>query len=195
MEQLAGGGAVVAQVSLGIALAASAGLRAFLPPLVVGLAARSGWVTLPEGFAWLASTPSLIVFGVACAVEIAGDKIPIVDHLLDAVATVVKPVAGAFVMLTVVADWSPLYLAVVWIICGGSLAAAVHAARANLRLLSTATTGGIANPVLSVTEDLGAISTVTVAFVFPVLAAVLVLAALVGLVVLALRLGRPRRAT
>jgi len=47
-------------IALGIGLAAAAGLRIFIPLLVAGLAARSGFLPLTDGFQWLAGTPALL---------------------------------------------------------------------------------------------------------------------------------------
>ena len=58
-------------VLLGIGLSAACGFRIFVPFLVVGIAARTGHVTLGPSFAWMATTPALIALGVATAFEIA----------------------------------------------------------------------------------------------------------------------------
>ena len=67
--------------------------------------------------------------------------------------TFVKPIAGAFVTATVVEQWAPLYVTVLSIVVGGSAAALVHVTKAQLRLVSSATTGGLGNPLLSASED------------------------------------------
>ena len=79
---------IVPSLALGIGLAACAGLRAWLPLLLLGGLARWGVVDLSPSFEFVASTRALILFGVATVVEIAGDKIPAVDHTLDALSTV-----------------------------------------------------------------------------------------------------------
>lgn len=193
MEQLALSTEVLVHVAMGIALSACAGLRAFLPLFVVGLAGRFGWVPLSASFEWLAGWPALVVFGIAVIVELVGDKFPAVDNFLDTFQTIVKPIVGAMLMLTVVSDWAPLYLTLVWIILGGTLAGVVHLTKAKLRLASTVTTAGLGNPVLSVTEDAGALAGTVGALLFPVLVALLVL---VGIVVtwIALRRLLRRRA-
>jgi len=161
---------VAVHVAMGIGLAASAGLRAFLPLVGVGLAGRLDLLELSESFSWLESWPALVVFGAAVVAELLGDKFPFVDHLLDTVQLVVKPLAGALVMATVVEDWTPLYATVFWIAAGGSLAGFVHLAKAKLRLISTTTTGGIGNPLVSVLEDLGAVVGTLAAIAVPLLA-------------------------
>ena len=145
--------AIIAQISMGIGLAACAGMRTFLPLLIVGLAGRFDVVPLTSSFDWLGSWPSLTVFGVAVLVEVLGDKFPVVDHGLDVVQTFAKPVAGTVLMASVVTDLGGLTTAVLAIVTGGTVAGGVHLAKSNTRLLSTATTGGLANPVLSTAED------------------------------------------
>jgi hypothetical protein len=143
-------------LAMGVSLAACAGLRAFLPILVVGVAGRLGFVELAGPLQWMADAPALILFGVAVAAELAADKFPLVDHLLDVVEVAVKPVAGALLMAAVVGEWSPLTLTVVSMLAGGSIAGSVHLAKAKLRLLSSLSTGGLGNPALSLAEDSGA---------------------------------------
>ncbi len=173
---------IVAQVLAGMSLAACCGLRAFLPPFAVGLAARLGVTGLAfgDGFAlnpafdWLASTPALVVFGVAVLFEVAADKVPVIDHMLDLVQTWVRPVAGALVVASTLAELDPLWAAVTGLVLGGGIAGGVHVAKAQIRLLSTLGTGGIASPVLSVIEDVLAIVGSWLAIVAAVVAAVLI---------------------
>jgi hypothetical protein len=181
---------VLVHVTMGIGLSACAGLRAFLPLFVVGLAGRLDLVPLSDSFTWLESWPSLVLFGAAVVVEVLGDKFPIVDHFLDSVQTFVKPIAGALVMATVVEDWTPLYVTVFWIIVGGSTAGLVHVTKAKLRLASSATTAGVGNPVLSTSEDAVALAgTVGSIAVPPVMVIVLV----VGVALVWFTLRRLRR--
>ena len=44
----------------GVGVAAASGLRAFLPLLVLGIAARLGMIELQPGARWLASSPALV---------------------------------------------------------------------------------------------------------------------------------------
>ena len=92
---------IVPSLALGIGLAACAGLRAWLPLLLLGGLARWGVVDLGPSFEFVASTRALILFGVATVIEIAGDKIPAVDHTLDALSTVLRPAAGSLLAASV----------------------------------------------------------------------------------------------
>lgn len=182
--------AVSAQVAMGISLAACAGLRAFLPLLVVGIAGRLDVIPLTRSFEWLESGPALAVFGLAVVLEVLADKIPLVDHFLDAVEIFVKPVAGAVVVASVVTELSALQAAVLAIIGGSSAAGALHLAKAKLRLLSSATTAGAGNPVISVAEDTAAVGGTLAALIVPVLALLALVGGLLLIWVLYRRIGR-----
>ena len=141
------------QIAAGIGLASCAGLRAFLPLFVVGASARVGWVHLAEPFAWLDATPALVVLGTAVVAEVLADKVPLVDHVLDSVGLVVKPIAGTLVMASTLSATSPLAAIVLALILGMPAAAGVQLVKAKTRLVSTFATMGAANPVQSFVED------------------------------------------
>ena len=174
----------------GIALAASAGLRAFLPLFAAALAARVLDWPLAPSLRWMATDPALIVFGVASLVEVVADKIPTVDHVLDVVQTVLSPVAGVVVMLSPLHGLTPTYAVALAIIAGAPLAGGVHALAAVTRLKSTATTGGLANPVLSVVEDIAAGLATILAFLAPLL--IVIVAGLVATIALRRQRLAPR---
>ena len=56
-------------IALGIGLAASAGFRVFLPLFALSLSAYFGLWPVNENWQWLASTPALIILGVATVAE------------------------------------------------------------------------------------------------------------------------------
>jgi hypothetical protein len=181
------------QIAMGIGLAACAGLRAFLPLLVVGVVGRLELIPLTRYFEWLASWPALVVFGVAVVVEILGDKFPVVNHFLDVMQSFVKPVAGTILAASVLAELSPLQATVLGLVAGGTSAGVVHVAKAKLRLAATLASAGIANPVLSVIEDLGAFVGSIAAIVVPLLMLFLLILFLI-LAILAFRHWRRRAA-
>ncbi len=160
---------IIITILMGISLAACAGLRAFLPLLVVSVAAKTGLIQLGSGFEWLSSWPSIIVFSVAVLFEILGDKIPAVDHFLDVFGTFVKPVAGTIAVASTFFDLSPLHATFYGIIFGGTVAEGVHLVKAKARIVSTATTAGFGNPLLSIAEDAASLSGSIMAIFIPVL--------------------------
>lgn len=177
------------QVAMGVSLAACAGLRAFLPLLVVGVAGRLEIVPLAESFEWLASGPALVVLTTAVVVEAVADKVPVVDHLLDVVAILVRPVAGALVVASSLTALDPLVASVLGLVLGSTVAGGIHAVKSQTRLASTITTGGTANPLLSFIEEGVALAGSIAAVLLPLLAFTLLLAGLV----LLLRYRRRRR--
>jgi len=179
----------VTAVALGIGLAATAGLRAWLPLLLAGALARLGVLELGQAFRFLASTPALVLFGVATVAEIVADKVPAVDHALDVISTVVRPAAGALLAASALYQvHDPLIAIVIGLCVGAPVALGPHAAKSALRAASSATTAGFANPVVSFVEDALAIGLFILVVVLPLLAVAL-LAAVVWLV-----LRRRRRA-
>jgi hypothetical protein len=171
---------VVSQLAMGLSLAACAGLRAFLPLFAVGLAGRMDWIPLISHFEWLESTPSLIVFGVAVVAELLADKVPWFDNLLDIFQTFVKPIAGVMAVAAVLHELTPLQGAVLALVLGGGVAGAVHLGKAKLRLLSTVSTGGLANPAVSVVEEGGAWSLALAALLVPIITAAILILLLVA---------------
>ena len=179
-------------LALAIALAASAGLRAWLPLLLAGGLARWGVLDLGSSFQFLASNKALILFGVATAIELIGDKVPAVDHVLDVIGTPLRPAAGALLAASVLGTVSdPLTSVVLGTAVGAPSALVPHAAKSALRVASTAATAGLANPLLSLLEDV--ISVVT--FVLAILAPLVVIAALGLTLYLASRWLRRRAVT
>ncbi len=160
---------IIIPILMGISLAACAGLRAFLPLLVVSVAAKTGFIQLCSGFEWLSTWPSIIVFSVAVLFEVLGDKIPAIDHFLDVFGSFVKPVAGTIAAASTFFDLSPLHATVLGIIFGGTVAEGVHLIKAKARIVSSISTAGIGNPILSVAEDAASLSGSILAIFIPVL--------------------------
>lgn len=174
--------AYVLPAFLGVGLAASCGLRTFLPLLMLALAAHfhAFGVSLNPALAWLASPAALIALGLAAAVELVADKIPLVDHLLALVGTVTRPIAGVIAASAALSHMDPTTAAVAGLILGAPTALAVHSAQTATRAVSTATTAGLANPFLSIFEEFLAAGNAILAMVAPIVVPVVLLLALGG---------------
>jgi hypothetical protein len=167
---------VVPAVGLAIGLSACAGLRACLPLLLTGALARAGVIEIGSSFQFLATNRALILFGVAALLEILGDKIPAVDHAMDALGTVLRPAAATVLAASVFGPFSdPLTALALGAAVGAPTSLVPHAGKAVLRAASSAFTGGLANPVISVLEDLIAVALFVVTVLLPLLAAATVL--------------------
>jgi Domain of unknown function (DUF4126) len=173
----------VASLCGAFGLSAAAGLNAWLPLFGAALAQRLEIVELAQPFDDLSGTGALVVLAVLTVADFVGDKIPAVDHVLHAIGTVVAPLSGAalFTGQTGAETDLPTLVAV---LLGGATAESIHAGRASIRPLSTATTAGVGNPVLSVLEDVASVGLTVVAFTLPVLAVVMVLALVLAIVLL-----------
>jgi hypothetical protein len=168
----------VPAVALAIALASTAGIRAWLPLLLAGLLTRAGWLELGSSFAFLASTRALVILAVASVLEILGDKIPAVDHALDSLGTPLKLGAGALLAAAAFGTVTdPLTSTLLGVAVGAPTALVPHAAKSLLRVASTAVTGGLANPVLSFLEDVATLAAFALAVLVPLAVAGFVLLA------------------
>jgi hypothetical protein len=166
---------LILSLIIGIGLSASVGFRIFVPFLVLSIFSLLGFVNLSSGFDWIGTYPALIAFGFASLLEIIAYFFPWFDNLLDTVAGPVSIIAGALIMGSVLADFSPLFKWSLAIIAGGGLAGTIQHSTGLLRLTSSTTTGGIANPVISTTEAGASFSLSTLAILLPVVAFLLVL--------------------
>lgn len=174
----------------GTGLAVAAGLNAYVPMLMLGLAGRFvDFVELPAAWAWLENEWVLLILGVLLVVEIVADKIPAVDSINDWIQSIVRPAAGGIVFGTgsstqtaAVTDPAAFFESSAWvpIVTGVVIALVVHAAKMFIRPAANALTAGAAAPVLSTGEDIGAV----VFSLFAILIPILVIVALIGLVVL-----------
>ena len=156
-------------IGMGLALAATCGIRAFLPLFVVSVLAWTGKVELGDAFTWMGTPGAMICFGTAVLAELVGDKIPAVDHALDAAGVVVKPVAATLATASMVTEFNPMLAVALGLMTGGVAAEGVHLTKAKARLMSTAFTGSIANPILSVLEDIASFIGVIMAVLVPFL--------------------------
>ena len=175
-------------------LGVGSGVNAYASLLVLGLVGRflPGTFT-SEASQMLSSTPALIVLGVLYTIEFVADKVPAIDHAWDMVHTFIRPVAGGFAAFAATSPETSPAVLIAATALGGGAALSSHLGKATLRGVSTATTGGLLNPVLSVAEDFLAITGVIVAIFLPLLV-VAFLGIVVALFVWALSRFRSRRA-
>lgn len=179
-------------LSAAFGLASSAGLNAYIPLLLVALAARfpleDPLLNLSEPYSFMASWWAIGLLAVLLVVEMTVDKIPAVDTLNDVVQTFIRPAAGAVLFAAnanVVTDVHPILA----IVAGILLAGGVHTAKGVARPFVTAGTAGTGNWFVSLLEDIVAFFVSLLSLLLPILAGVLVILGLV----LMLRAYRRRR--
>lgn len=169
---------ILSNILAAFGLSSSAGLNAYLPLLVVALTARySNLIELRDPWTALESPWTIGVLVVLLLVEFFADKTPAINHVNDAIQTFVRPTAGAILFAAstgVVSEMNP----VVALVLGLFTAGAVHTAKSVVvRPAVTATTGGVANPVVGLAEDLTALVLSVVAVVLPVLISAIIILA------------------
>lgn len=156
----------------GLGLSTSAGLNAYLPLVLLGLAQQSGMVQLqgnvPET---MTSWPAIMAFTILLLIEMTVDKIPGIDSGNDLISTVIRPAAGTALMFATTSGMNtqldPEMLAVLSLIAGGGAAGSVHATKAVTRPAVTVSTGGLGNAAVSVIEDVISLALALFALVLP----------------------------
>ena len=168
--------------SMGIGLAAASGFRVFLPPFLMSLWLRFGFLSLEiEGseFDFIYSDLCVIMLGVASASEILAYKIPFLDNALDAIATPLAGLAGVAVMAVSLEGLDPSIQWGVAVIAGGGASLGIQSATVAGRGISSVLTLGIGNPLFSITEDKASLFLVLIALVAPLIALMMTLCLIV----------------
>ena len=153
-----------------VPLAFAAGLNVYATIAVIGLSGRFALVSLPES---LRGFENPWVIGIALAmyaIEFVADKVPWFDSVWDAVHTLIRPLGGAFIAMTAIGgDASPAATTIAALI-GGSTALTTHLTKAGARAAANTSPEPFSNWLLSLGEDVVAVSISYVALTHPVLA-------------------------
>jgi uncharacterized membrane protein len=157
-------------------LAGSAGLNAYIPLLLVSLAARfpldDPLLNLAEPYSVMGSWWAIGIISVLLLIEMTVDKVPAVDTINDAIQTFVRPAAGAVLFAAnadIVTNVHPaLALGAGLLVAGG-----VHAVKGVTRPMVTATTAGTGNWLVSLLEDIVAFFASILAILWPVFGVIL----------------------
>lgn len=168
--------------------ATSAGLNAWITLFLVSVAARLGFVTLSPPYDIMSSIPVIVGLFIIMLIEGLADKIPVVDHASHLIHGVLQPVAGAIVFASqagVITSMPPLLAFFI----GALVAGTIHATRATVRPIVTASTAGTGNAVVSAGEDAAAV-TITIGSIIAPLA---VFVAIVFIIVIMVALLWRRR--
>lgn len=161
---------LVLNMLIGVGLAATCGFRAFVPFLVLGVAAMTGYIDLGSGFQWIGTYPAVIVFGVATLAEILAYLFPFVDNLLSVASAPVSMIAGTLITAAVMTDVSPLFQWSLAIIAGGGAATLSSLLSNGIHHGATVLSGGAANPVVSALESVLTVIVSVLAVLVPILA-------------------------
>jgi len=155
-------------------LSASAGLNAYIPLLIIALVAKfTTLIKLSEPWDVMTSWWVIGLLVVLSIIEFFADKFPAVNHVNDAIQTVIRPAAGAILFAAsakVVTDVHPILSLAMGLLVSGS----VHGVKSvAVRPAVTATTGGVGNVPVSILEDLVSTVLSIISLIVPVLIACL----------------------
>src|ERR671937_914375 len=140
------------EIAIALALAWGAGLRAYAVIFAVGLAGAMGWVELPGHLEVLQHPLVLAASGFMTLVEFGADKLPWLDSIWDAVHSFVRIPAGAALAAMAFGDSGDAVMVAAGLL-GGSLAAAMHAAKAGTRAAINLSPEPFSNWAASLSED------------------------------------------
>lgn len=190
------------EILTGTGLAAAAGLNAYVPLLLMGIAGRIDWIQLPGGWVWLENEWILVILGILFVIEIVADKVPAVDTINDVIQSVVRPASGGIVFAggigtqtVAVEDPGTFFSSGAWIpvIIGIVLALIMSLLKSAVRPVANFVTGGIAAPALSTAEDGASVALSVFAFVAPILVLLMLAALMLGFVILLRKMRKKRK--
>ncbi len=159
---------VLQAVALASVLAWASGIRLYLVLFVAGLAARYGYLELPESLRVLAHTYVLVATGVLLSVEFLADKVPGLDSAWDAVHTFIRIPAGALLAAGVAGGDDLTALTIAAGLIGGTITAGTHFTKAGGRAMINTSPEPVSNWVASFTEDAAVLGGVWLAVQHPV---------------------------
>jgi hypothetical protein len=155
----------------GCALAASAGLNAYIPLLVLAIAGRATEkVDLVRPYGFLGSLGGILIILGLLTIDLILDKIPRLDYFNDLVQSIVRPASGALVLMAITRA-SDTVNPLVSMIIGLVLAGFVHVYKMLNRPAITEATHGLGNPFVSMIEDALSAITAILAVLMPVVGA------------------------
>lgn len=158
---------MLALLLTGSGLSAASGLNAYLPLLILALADRFSILIDLHG-RWTAISSPWVILGllVILPLELVGDKIQKFDHINDILHTVIRPVMGGITTAAIVSQDDDFNLGVAFAL-GAVLAGFLHAVKFRSRIIVTATTAGIGNPIVSMVEDAAVVLVSMMAVLLP----------------------------
>ena len=159
--------------SIGLALAALAGVRVYLTVFGVGLAGLMGWVELPPALAVATSPWVLGTSGLLALVEFGADKIPGVDSGWDLLHTLLRVPVGAFLAAATLSPDGQLQAGALAAGAGATLL--THVLKSGTRLILNGSPEPASNWTASLGEDVVVLAALPLVVAHPWLALALVL--------------------
>lgn len=190
----------ISTIGRSFGLAFASGINAYLPLLSFAIANR--WFHLfnvNPNFAFITQDWCIAALIVLTIVDFVADKIPVVDHAWNAIHKMVRPIAGAIVAAASISNVPAIVTTTnsshlsgvvvaaisntpvieiglfVILLIGGILAAMSHTAKTTTRWVSTFTTAGLFNIVLSAVEDVIVFIAILLSLFVPLIMLILII--------------------
>jgi hypothetical protein len=163
--------------AIGLALAALAGVRAYLTVFGIGLAGLLGWIDLPPALAVASSPWVLGTAGVLTLIEFAADKVPGVDSGWDLLQTVLRVPVGAFLAAATLSPDGDLHAGA--LAAGGAMSLLTHGLKSGNRVVVNTSPEPLSNWLLSLLEDTIVAAGLALVFAHPWLVLTIVVGGLV----------------
>jgi hypothetical protein len=181
--------------TLALAMGASwvSGINLYAAVATLGLLGRFASLKLPGE---LGVVTNWWVIGVALGlyvIEFFADKVPLIDSAWDAIHTFIRIPAGAVLAAATFGDFDKGIQLIAFLI-GGGLALSSHGTKAATRAAINTSPEPASNIVASLTEDVVAVGSIILAWLYPIAVIVLVVVAVVVSMVLVPRIVKYMRA-
>jgi hypothetical protein len=166
--------------TLAISMGASwvSGINLYAAVATLGLLGRFAHLKLPGELEvvtnWWVIGVALVLF----VIEFVADKIQIVDSVWDIIHTFIRIPAGAVLAAAAFGDFDRS-IQVIALLVGGGLALSSHGTKAATRALINTSPEPVSNIVVSLAEDVLAVTTVVLSVFLPVVVFLIVAAGLV----------------
>lgn len=180
--------------TLALAMGSSwvSGINLYAGVATLGLLGRFAGLKLPGD---LGIVTNWWVIGVALglyAIEFFADKVPLIDSAWDAVHTFIRVPAGAVLAAASFGDFDKGVQVVAFLI-GGGLAFSSHGTKATARAAINTSPEPVSNITASLAEDIVAVGSIVLAWLYPVTVIILVVIAVIVSIVLVPRIVRYMR--
>jgi hypothetical protein len=142
----------LSQLALAGGLAWASGIRLYATIFLIGMLGRFGYLHLPEQLLVLQHTWVLMASGIMAIGEFLADKVPGFDSVWDAIHTVVRIPAGAFLAWGAMGDTTPA-AQVAAAIVGGLITGGTHFAKSGGRAAINTSPEPLSNWTASFGED------------------------------------------
>lgn len=179
-------------ILLGMGLAVACGFKIFVPFLIISIASLSGHLELAHGFEFIGTVPMLIVLIVATILEIAAYYIPFVDNLLDMLSMPIAIICGILITVSCIQGLSPMFSWVLAAITGGTVAGGSKLISSSVRALSTTTTGGLGNFIVSTFDTIFSVILSITAIFIPFLIVFVIILLVISFIFIIVKVKRKK---